>query len=64
MLFVYTVKTAEFDQSLATIVAQKFENLHNFNLGPVFSSLFNQTIAEIRVSHLVFSFADGMSVEQ
>jgi hypothetical protein len=64
VLFVYTVKTAEFDGSLAALVAQKFNKLHSFNLGPVFSSLFSQTIAEIRMSHFIFSFAHGMSIEE
>lgn len=49
----YSVKIAKFNEELFRALLTKFDQLHNFNTGPVFLSLFDQTLAELQLTHTI-----------
>eukprot|EP01114_Cavostelium_apophysatum_P012393 TRINITY_DN2762_c0_g1_i3.p1 TRINITY_DN2762_c0_g1~~TRINITY_DN2762_c0_g1_i3.p1 ORF type:complete len:347 (+),score=78.13 TRINITY_DN2762_c0_g1_i3:138-1178(+) len=51
----YTVKTAVFNDQLNATLDQKFHELHQFNVGPVFSTLLQQTLSELKLQEFVYS---------
>jgi hypothetical protein len=49
------VRVAVLNEHLYGILGMKFIEIHNMNIGTIFSSIYDQTIAELQLSNYILS---------